>query len=362
MPDWTKSMKQTYEYYKVDPLTWFDTEQLTTVVSSEVDRDYDTDTKYTASLKITGEIDECYVRSYLVTTQNGRTEKFPLATVLVQTPSKTFNGKYMATTLDTYSPLVELKENYPPLGYSVLKTQQIMPVVSRLCDENMRAPVVDSTSTETLQTDFVSDPDDDWLQFLSDLMANANFRFDVDAMGNILFAPVQDVASLQSVWTYTDDNSSILYSDVDIERDLYGIPNALEIVFQQDSYHLYVLVVNEDPNSPVSTVSRGRRITKRITSPDIFGIPNQQQLNDYAIQLLKNMSTVEYTISYSHGYCPVRIGDCVLLNYKRAGLKDIKALVKTQHITCDTGCKVQETAVYTMEVGNKFKVYTEEVL
>lgn len=47
-----------------------------------------------------------------------------------------------------------------------------------------------------------------------------------------------------------------------------------------------------------------------------------------------------------HGYCPVRVGDCVLLNYERAGLKNIKAKVISQSINCGIGCTVEETAVF----------------
>lgn len=64
-------------------------------------------------------------------------------------------------------------------------------------------------------------------------------------------------------------------------------------------------------------------------------------------KLLKSLSTVEYTITYTHGYCQTRLGDCVRLNYKAAGLTDVKAKVISQSITCESGCPVEETAKYT---------------
>ena len=63
--------------------------------------------------------------------------------------------------------------------------------------------------------------------------------------------------------------------------------------------------------------------------------------------MLEELSSVEYELSYTHGYCPVRIGDCVRLNYEKAGLKNIKAKVVSQNITCESGCKVTEKAVFT---------------
>jgi hypothetical protein len=73
-------------------------------------------------------------------------------------------------------------------------------------------------------------------------------------------------------------------------------------------------------------------------------------VDEYAEMLLKNLSSVEYEISYSHGYCPVRIGDCIRLNYKKAGLIDVKAKVVYQSIKCETGCNVSEKAIFTKNI------------
>ena len=79
----------------------------------------------------------------------------------------------------------------------------------------------------------------------------------------------------------------------------------------------------------------------------MLGNPNQKRIQEYAENLLKELSSLEYTITYTHGYCPVRLGDCVRLNYERAGLKGIKAKVVSQSISCEPGCPVTEKAVFT---------------
>ena len=73
----------------------------------------------------------------------------------------------------------------------------------------------------------------------------------------------------------------------------------------------------------------------------------QVVLDNYTRQELRNKSSLEYTLSYSHGYNPVRPGDCVLFDYKRSGFANVKAKVISQSIECSAGCTVQETAVYT---------------
>ena len=347
MADWLSSMQQTFEYYEVDPGTWKDIKKLDNVKSSTINRDADAETLGSATIDVVDSVGECYIRVYLVTIQNGVTEKHPLGTFLVQSPSSKFDGKTRDVSLDAYTPLIELKENMPPLGYSILKDSNIMDLAYVLTRERVRAPVVSATCEKGIFYDFVADPQDTWMSFLTSFISNAKYSFDLDEMGRILFSPKQDTASLQPVWTFDDSNSSILYPEITMEHDLYGIPNVVEVVYSQGSGYYYARAVNDDPNSPISTISRGREIVHRVTDPDMIGNPTNRQIDEYAKQLLKELSTVEYTVSYTHGYCPVRVGDCVRLNYTRAGITDVKAKVISQSIECKPGCQVSETAVFT---------------
>ena len=350
MPDWTASMQQSFEYYTVDPGTWKDVKKLDNVKSCSISRDSEADTLGSASIDVTESVGECYIRVYLITIQNGFREKHPLGTFLVQTPSSAFNGAVRNVTMDAYTPLLELKENPPELGYSILEGENIMDHAYRLTREHARAPVVKTECTETLHNDFVANTEDKWITFIRDLIANAKYSFALDELGRILFSPKQDTASLQPVWTFNDDNSSILYPELTLKHDIYGIPNVVEVVYSNGKDYYYARVVNDDSNSPISTVSRGREIIHRVTNPSFPGEPSERQIQEYANQLLKELSTIEYTVTYSHGYCPVRIGDCVRLNYKKAGIINVKAKVISQSISCKASCQVNETAVFTSKL------------
>jgi hypothetical protein len=350
MPDWTKSMEQSYEYYTVNPSTWRDDKLLRNVKSGSVSRDSSAETLGSASLETTELIGECYVRTYLVTIQNGIKEKHALGTHLVQTPSSSFNGKIRNVTVDAYTPLIELKEKMPPLGYALLKDESVMDNVYINTRTNCRAPVVSPKCDEKLSDDFVAGTSETWLAYNSALMATVKHEYGLDEMGRILFLPKQDTASLQPVWTFDDDNSSILYPEITLDHDIFDIPNVLEVVYSQGGASVTVRVVNDDPNSPVSTVSRGREILHRETSPAISGNPTEYEVKEYATRRLKELSTVEYKVSFTHGYCPVRLGDCVRLNHKSAGLTDVKAKIISQNIKCTPGCPVSAKAVYTNEL------------
>lgn len=350
MVDWTASMQQSFEYYMVNPDTWKDESKLDIVKGCTINRDYEVETKGSASIDITKSIGECYVRVYLVTIQKGEEYRHALGTFLIQTPSSSFDGKIETVTVDAYTPLLELKENPPPLGYSILKDENIMAMAYRLTQEQTRAPVVETSCSETLFEDFVANADDTWISFNTDLIANAKYEYGLDEMGRVLFLPKQDTASLQPVWTYTTNNMSILQPNISLDHDLYGIPNVVEVLYSNGNGYYYAKAVNDDPNSPISTVNRGREITHRVTNPDLNGNATKLQIEEYAEQLLRELSTLEYTLTYTHGYCPVRVYDCVRINYPEAGLNNVKAKVVSQSIKCEPGCLVTEKAIFTVKL------------
>lgn len=355
MPIWSDSMQQTYEYYTVNPNTWRDDTRIKTIKSCSITRDSEVETLGSATFDITGSLGECYVRVYLVTVQNGVTERHPLGTYLVQTPSSSFSGKVQTASVDAYTPLLELKEKSPPIGYSIPKGTNIMDVAYMLVRDNARAPVSKPQCDAKLFYDFVADPNDTWLSFLIALISNAKYSFSLDEMGRILFAPQQSTASLQYVDTFSDGDDSILYPEISVSHDIYEIPNVVEVIYSSGSDSYYAKVVNDDPNSPVSTISRGREIVKRVTDPDLIGDPTENQIQDYAERLLKNCSSIECEMSFSHGYRPVRLGDCVRIDYRRAGLMGIKAKIISQSISCTLGCSISERAVFTKDLWGNAK-------
>lgn len=350
--DWSESMEQTFEYYEVDPHSWKDKKRLDTVKKASIRRDLESDTLGSATIDVDDLLGECYVRIYLIARQNGGLFKVTLGTFIVQTPSSSYDGKIRSVSMDAYTPLLELKENPLPLGFALMKDDNIMREAYLLTRDNCRARVVETSLDKLLQDNFVADPSEKWLDYIHALLDQANYRFDVDAEGVIMFAPKQKTEALQPVWTFNDDNSSILSPQITMQHDLYGIPNVVEVTCDTGTSKYTARIVNDDPNSPTSTVNRGREILYREDDPNLPGYSTEEAINEYATKLLESLSSVEYQVSYTHGYCPVRVGDAVRLNYKRAGLENIKAKVINQTINCEKGCSVSETAVFTKKLWN----------
>lgn len=350
MPNWFESMQQTYKYFKVNPNTWSDEEEIRNVTGSTIMWNNDSDTLGSATIDTTEKLGECYVRIYLVTIQNGVEESTPLGTFLVQTPSSNVDGKTNNISADAYTPLLELKEKYPDIGFYIPKKTNVMDEAYNLMVHNrlLRAPVTKASCEDELNANFVADLEDNWLVFLEELISNAKYIFKLDEMGNVYFAPKQDIAALTPVVTFEPNDISILYPEVSADEDLYGIPNVVEVVCSNQNSEIFRSVIeNVDPDSPTSIINRGRKIMHRETNPNITGTATQERVDEYARLLLQELSSVEHTITFTHGYYPVRVGDCVRINYPQAKLDNVKAMIISQSIKCEPGCPVTSKAVYT---------------
>lgn len=357
--DWTKSMKQEFEFYKVNPATWKDDEQLHHITNFKIVRDLSESTCGHANISTTKDYGESYIRAYMKCTQGEEQEMVPLATVLAQTPGKQYDGFKATYDIDAYTPLIELKNDKPPIGYAIKKGLNVMIQACRLTAENINAPLIEAKREgQNFRNNFCANLDDTWLSFISDMIQYVQMRFEIDGMGRVTFAPFQELSSLSPCWTYTDDENSIFYPEIKDDQDFYSIPNVVEILYSSYKGMMYVRVENNDPNSKVSTVNRGRTILYRDTNPSVSETATIKEVKEYAVTLLKELSSLEHTVTYSHGFTPVQIGSCVRLNYERAGLVDVKAKVISQSFDCSPGCKVEETAVYTTNLweGEKYDI------
>lgn len=341
--DWTQDYALTYEFWVVDTGTWGDLRKLDTVTEESMDWDLSKDTIGSAALECAEELGEVYVRAYLVAQQGGEAARECLGTFMVQTSEESFDGKARGFSSDAYSPLREMAESMPEIGYTTPAGDLILERAVKIARQHTRAPVSEAAGSAAVCGDFVANLDDTWLDFGRDLLAKAGYRYMVGTRGDIYLQPVGDAASMSPAYTFTDGNSSVLHADVKRKRDLYGMPNVVEVVFGNQT----VRAVNDDPDSPVSTVSRGREVVHRITNPDLSASPTEEEAKAYAVNELRNLSTLELTVTFTHGYVPgLWLGDCVRLEYSRAGIYT-NAVISMRSIECRTDLTVTETATYT---------------
>lgn len=379
--DWTKGMTQTFEYYTVDPQTWYDVKMLTNIISCSLTHDNSSEMRGHASITTSEPLGENYIRIYLRVKQFGVEQRFCLGTYLFIVSSDSFNGKRHSYTYTGYTPLIELKEKLAPLGYNVIGVSgenpdlipprvapSITDEISRVIGQYSRLKLENNVRIEQpLLNNFAAGTSDNWLTVVNNLL-NAStlqqYEMSVNNWGTIRIKEAITVYSERHVAEYDDSNSSILLPDLDLTDDMTDIPNVIEVIYTGDANknigYVRKVVRNEDTRSVVSIPSRGREIWKRFIISNI-AIPIgevtkekiEEQVEAQAERLLEASSTIKKTIQYSHGFNGVEVGDTVLFNYERAGFTGIKAKVVSQTIQCKPGCQVDEMAVYTKKLWNR---------
>lgn len=352
MPDWTRGYQETFEFWKVDPYTMADVSPLRSVTACDITRDAETDKIESARISLDEDIsEEAYIRCYLSVTQDGTTERVCLGTWLAQSPTAEYDGKTITRTVECLSPLQELSDDMPPVGYSV-KDVKALAAAYDLASSHVRGNVVQPRDGALVTEAFVADDGDTWLSFVADLAAKDRHHLTLDPYGDIGFAPDTNGSALAPVWEYDDGNASILEAEVTDEADWYGIPNVVEVIVSTDTGSIVGRAENDDENSMVSTASRGRTVLKRVTDAQLADNPTQDDVDAYARKVLRESSQIERRITYTHAYNGVKLGDGVALRYTRHGLNVSRAKVVRQEMSCGTGMTVKETAVYTETLWN----------
>lgn len=344
--DWHRSMRQTPRYCEVDPASWRDVRVLDSVVSCKVTRDVDGDTRESAQITFDGPLSgEMWVRCYLDCEQDGKAERVPVGTWLVQTPSRKLDGKVSEVSAVAYSALHPLREEKPPVLWHAAMGSDCALAASQLCEDYGVAPVIRSGSSTRLADHYVAPVGSSALEVARTLAAAAGDEVSVDAMGNVVLEPVTASLAMLPSWTFRDDRESIILPDATEHLDWYSLPNVCEVV----EGDIIGRAVNDDPSSMLSTVSRGRRVVLRVEGADeLKSGPTQEMADLVASRRLAEACGLERTVEVSHGFCPLRAGECAELDWRAMGLK-VTGRVRRQEIDVATGVTVRSTIVSESE-------------
>lgn len=343
--DWTQGMEQSFVFCEVDPISWDDSRVLAQVQDATLKMDSGLETLGNASLTVDGEVGEVYVRAYLAARQGNNSERVPLGTYIVQTPTKEMDGRRASRKCACYTPLLEAKEKYPAIGAVAANGRYAEECAAEVLQNALRAPVTPYNGSTVLHSTVVAEPSQKALEFARKLLDIADVHLTLDGFGHVGIAPNIEPSAAQPRWTFRDDEASIIKGDKRETVDWYGIPNVVEVIWSGARGTVSARAVNSDTDSPLSTVGRGREVVHRITSPALTN-PSAADVQAYAERELRNMCAMERTEIIKHGWCGVRVGDCVRLDLDRDGIH-ANGIITAQTIICKTGCTVESTVKWT---------------
>lgn len=173
-------------------------------------------------------------------------------------------------------------------------------------------------SAETLQTARQEWPvGTSYLDIVNQLLSEINYKpLWFNSQGMAMLEPAATATASQIVHTLDNDNiRSLLLPQIRRESDIYSAPNVFICICSNAdlSAPLVATAVNNNPQSQLSTLRRGRRI---VTVEYVDNIASQAALQTYATRLLFDSMTTGEVIEVSTALLPGwGVDDVTALHY-----------------------------------------------
>lgn len=176
----------------------------------------------------------------------------------------------------------------------------------------------------TLPSDLEWPPGTPKLNIINDCLSAINYTtLSADAYGIFTAKPYVSPEFAPVLWEYQVDRNSVIIPGIDVELDLFNVPNVfVGYVSDPDRPALRSVYINDNPESITSTVSRGRQIVQ-IIEPDRpqgqeeLDQAATQALLDAKVQRVAEEATQQFLIAkFSTALMPIHDdGDVCALNY-----------------------------------------------
>lgn len=244
--------------------------------------------------------------------------EFPLGVFLPSTPTRHF--EYGAVyEVEAYDLCVILKEDCIIDRLCFSKGTRYLSAVNQVLSGAGITGVVYEDSAVSLPTDREFEPGTSTLEIVNTLLTEAGYRtLTVDADGIFRVTLYTEPTVDKAGYEYRSDELSVIGRSMDTELDLYSVPNVFVGIVSNPDYSLgasnyqyfRAQVTNDDPESPLSTVARGRRIVQLLRPEDIA---SQAALHTYVRRAAYEAMQVYEQVQFQTALMPMHEGGDVLI-------------------------------------------------
>ena len=328
--NWKNGYSASYYAYILDPESFRETERLE-ITGGSISRSKD-------GLRDSADIDlvsyemgkERYIRIYLDANQAGAASHEPLFTGLATSPTRDIDGFYETDTLACYSVLKAADDVLLARGYYVPAGSNGGTVIKDLLS-CIPAPVAIEGQAPNLQSSIIAEDGESRRSMADKVLTAINWRMRIEGDGTIVITekPKDTVARFDPV------DQDVLEPSIKVDYDWYECPNVLRAVHGDMS----AVARDDSPDSPLSTVNRGREVWAEETSCELN---SGESIAEYVNRRLKELQQVQLTASYDRRYHPdVLVGDLIRLHYPAQGLDGVFR-VTSQKIELSHAAKTSE--------------------
>lgn len=331
MIDWSKSYSATWRVFSVNRKTWADGQLIDNVDSIDVSRTADGSLIESGSLSVTGDFSPDYYRIVMTAEQGGEVERVNVATLLFDMSDGEFNHNVTTNHVDGFSVLYPASVSAITIGKYAPANSDGAQYVKELLEEAINAPV-EVEGSFTLNDNIVFELGATVLDCAWLVLDAGKFVLQIDGYGTVHVKPTPTEPDL----ILNANTKGVLMNGVSFEANMSEIPNRYVVIDE----NFVTTAVNDDPDSIVSTVSRGYNVDVIDTSPALV---NSETYGQYARRKLEESSVLKEEKSYSREYAP----DVYPYSIIRASLNGLDGdiRVQSQTISCDHGIKVSERSI-----------------
>jgi hypothetical protein len=240
---------------------------------------------------------------------------------LLSSPTRSDRNRNVYRDVEAYDGLLILKDDKFGSRHTIMAgTNYRTAVIDILTSAGITKHNIEQTD-KTLATDIDFAPGKEKLFAINQLLRDINYTpIYVDVHGYYTSATYRSPSVRSAEYTYKDDNLSITFPGMTEELDLFEIPNKWVVVMSNPEREpLVSTYTNDNPDSPTSTVNRGRTI---VDHREIQSIADQQALDAYVQRIAFEASQIYGKITFETAINPAHeYSDVLELDYSPLGIK-----------------------------------------
>ena len=331
--DWNKGFSAACYACIVDPVTWCDMEKFD-IKDGTITKSASTLIEAADILADTEIQGEKWIRVHMDAQQEGASDHTAVFTGLATAPQQNIRWSRKEHTLECYSVLKPAEDILLPRGYYIPAGTSGKDALLELLGATP-APVEVEDIIPKLMNTIVAEQGENNLSMVVKVLKAVDRRIRIKGDGTIWICnkAMDPAASFDAI------GNDCIEPSFAMTNDWFSCPNVLRVVTEDQT----VTVIDDDEDSALSTVKRGREVWMEETDCILSG---EESLEAYAQRRLKEEQAKGYEISYSRRFNPeITISDIVKLRYPEQKLNGNYRVI-AQRIDLGHNCRTEEQVEY----------------
>lgn len=336
--DFSKGYSASFFGAYYNPVTEFE-EGTFDIISGSINRE-ESDLRQSANLVLKDYegLNDQWIRIYMDAKQGSDSERVCLFTGLASCPSQSYTKGVLTTNVQCYSVLKAVSDIQLPIGWYAPAFANGALQIKNLLD-GIPFPVYISDEVSTLKNAIVAEDGETKLSMIDAILysmvsengkTNKKWKLQIDGNGSVHLSPYSD----EPVTIFSPTMDDVIESSFSVDRDWFECPNVFRVV----DGDVMAIARDDEEDSELSTVSRGREIWMTESSADVA---EGESIGEYAKRRLLEEQSRSEKYSYSRRFLPtVNQGDLVRVMYPEI---DGDFYVESQTINLGINVQTNET-------------------